>query len=51
MEKQKDEETKICEICSCEYDANGEPGGLPYAMCPDCAEAYRIYHEATDWMQ
>lgn len=51
MEKGKDKETKICEICGCEYNANGEPEGLPYAMCPDCAFNYEILHESTDWMQ
>ena len=52
MKEEKEEKTmQVCEVCSCEYDAASEPEGLPYAMCPDCAEAYQIYHEATDWMQ
>lgn len=38
----------VCSVCECEYevDADGSNDG----MCPDCAEAYRIWHEATDWM-
>lgn len=50
MKQEKETKTmQICEVCGCEYEAGEEV--CSEGMCPDCQEAYEIYHQATDWMQ
>lgn len=45
------DDIRICEVCECPFEAFEESPGVESTMCPDCAEAYRIWHEATNWMQ
>lgn len=39
----------VCRVCECEYEPGGE--GSSEGMCPDCYEAYQIWHEATGWTE
>lgn len=45
------DEFRTCEVCEGTFEAFEASPGMESTMCPDCAEAYRIWHEATDWMQ
>lgn len=49
--KEETKNVRTCEVCECEFEAFEESPGVESRMCPDCLEAYQIYHQATDWMQ
>lgn len=44
------EDIRVCEVCGCDFEAFEEAAGSESTMCPDCLEAYHIYHHATNWM-